>query len=438
MDKEINSLPDSSGDTPVSVIDGVDGFPNGPSVAGEIVEEAFQRGRAEMGQIFDFMALFMIRLSPEGMVDQWTAMSERLFDVTADQALGRLLNDCPVTWDWKRVEEGIAWVREKVIPKRLEDVSIHCKDRSKRLLSIAIIPVTEGASVKPGLVLLGYDVTQRSMMEMDLAETRKLESVVQLASGIARQINTPIQYMGDNIRFLAQAFESLEMLHQRFDRFLGLAKEGAVTEEQVQKEEKAVEEADWEYLVEEIPIALAQTHEGLKEVSKIVDSMQKFSNPFSSGKMPVNINAAVESIITITRHEWKDVAEMVTELDPSLPLVSCLGGEVNQALVHLVMNAIQALAEARRGDSRNKGVIKIKTRQDGDHVEISVQDTGPGIPDEIGSRVFDPFFTTKDHAKHVGQGLTAARTVMVDKHGGSLNFVSEVGESTTFVMRLPL
>ena len=152
----------------------------------------------------------------------------------------------------------------------------------------------------------------------------------------------------------------------------------------------------------------------------------------------MDLNRAIETTVTISRHEWKYVAEVSTQLDPTLPLVPCLGGEINQVLLNLVVNAAHAIADLPKNEEAGLGTITISTRIDGDWVEISVADTGTGIPLDIRERVFDPFFTTKDVGRGTGQGLMLAHAVVVKKHGGKIWFDSEVGKGTTFFVRLPI
>jgi DNA-binding NarL/FixJ family response regulator len=166
--------------------------------------------------------------------------------------------------------------------------------------------------------------------------------------------------------------------------------------------------------------------------------MKEFSHPGSQEKKAVDLNKAIQTTITISRNEWKYVATMETRLDPDLPLVPCLAGEINQVLLNLVVNSVHAIAEAEQRDGHSMGTITIATRRDGDWVELSVADSGVGIPDHIKERVFDPFFTTKEVGKGTGQGLMLAHTVIVKKHGGKIWFDSEIGKGTTFYLRLPL
>lgn len=175
----------------------------------------------------------------------------------------------------------------------------------------------------------------------------------------------------------------------------------------------------------------------MEQVTRIVRAMKEFSHPGKGGKALTNINKAIENTITVSRNEWKYVSDVVTEFDPELPLVPCLPGEFNQVILNLIINAAHAVAE-KVGTSAEKGSITVSTLKQDTWAEIRISDTGPGIPEEIQSRVFDPFFTTKEVGKGTGQGLAIARSIIVDKHGGSLAFDTEPGAGTTFIIRMPL
>ncbi len=288
-----------------------------------------------------------------------------------------------------------------------------------------------------GFFLLGTDITERRNLEVQLIQAQKLESIGQLAAGIAQEINTPTQYVGDNLEFLRDAFGNYQQLMGRYSELLEAAKTGAVHPQLAAETEALAGELDLAYLTEQIPRAIAQSLEGVSRVAKIVQAMKEFSHPEIGEKTPIDINRAIESTITVARNEWKYVAEMITDFDAGLPLVPCLAGEFNQVILNIIVNAAHAIADVVR-ESQTKGAITITTRREGDWVEIRIRDTGTGIPEHVRNRVFDPFFTTKEVGKGTGQGLAIARNVIVEKHGGTLTFETEPGKGTTFVIRLPM
>ena len=202
---------------------------------------------------------------------------------------------------------------------------------------------------------------------------------------------------------------------------------------------EAMADADIDYLRTEIPNAVDQTQEGVDRVTEIVRAMKEFAHPGTKEKNLVNLNQSLEYAIVVSRNEWKYVAEMETDLDPRLPLVNCLPGELSQVFLNVIVNAAHAIAAtAGDGSGGKRGKIRITTREKKGFAEIRIGDTGPGIPQEIQSRIFDPFFTTKAVGKGTGQGLAISRSVVVDKHGGELTFETEPDQGTVFLIRLPL
>jgi signal transduction histidine kinase len=289
------------------------------------------------------------------------------------------------------------------------------------------------------------DITERkraekeqARMEVQLRQAQKLESVGQLAAGIAHEINTPTQYVGDNTRFLQEAFQGLQNALMSYERFFAASKAGTVDPKQIAEVESAISGADLPYLLGEIPKAISQTLEGVERVSTIVKAMKEFSHPGPAEKTAVDLRRAIETTLIVCRNEWKYVADVSTEFDDTMPQIQCLPGELNQVILNLVTNAAQAIAPVVESSGGDRGKIIIRTRRDGDCVEIQVADTGAGIPEEVRNRIFDPFFTTKAVGKGSGQGLAIVHNAVVTRHGGTISFDTDIGKGTTFTVRLPI
>ena len=277
---------------------------------------------------------------------------------------------------------------------------------------------------------------ERERIEAELRLAQKLESVGRLAAGVAHEIYTPVQFVSDHLTFVGDVLPSMLDTIGRY-RALATAVEahGDVTGALAAAHD-AEAAADLDYGLANAPTALAAALDGLGRVAAIVRAMKDFAHPDRDEKTLVDLNRAIESTLMIAAHEYKYVADVRTEL-ATLPEVRCNAGQINQAVLNLVINAAHAIRDVV-GDSGARGQIGVRTRQlDGD-VEIAVSDTGAGIPDAIRDKVYDPFFTTKDVGRGTGQGLAIARNVVVDKHGGSLRFETELGVGTTFFLRLPV
>ncbi|MFA6109272.1 MAG: PAS domain S-box protein, partial [Candidatus Latescibacterota bacterium] len=290
-----------------------------------------------------------------------------------------------------------------------------------------------------GIVANLQDVTERKQAEMRLAQATRLESIGRLAAGIGHEINTPMQFIGDNTLFLQDAFAGLMRLQELQTRLLASGQEAGVLPPEAVTELAATREAvGLDFLETRVPQALQRSREGVDRVSQLVRAMRELSHPGTKELVPVDLNRTIEHALVLSHHEWKYVADTRLELDPELPLVQGLPGELSQVLLNLIVNAAHAIGDALGPGPEVKGTIAIATRCHGDQVEVRLRDTGTGIPAEVQPHVFDLFFTTKEVGKGTGQGLAMAHDVVVTKHRGELFFESEEGVGTTFVLRLPV
>ncbi len=283
--------------------------------------------------------------------------------------------------------------------------------------------------------VLARDLTE----SIQLRDAQKMEAIGRLAAGIAHEINTPTQYISDNLRFVQDGFKSVREVFENYAELLRAVEENRVTPELIAKNQEARKTSDVGYLLEQVPAALAESMEGTLRISRIVRAMKEFSHPGGVEKAPADLNRAIESTVAVARNEWKYVADLDLNLDSQLPSVMCLIGEINQAVLNLIVNAAHAIGDAlKTRPGHGKGRITISTRKMGSEVEIRVADTGSGIPENIQSRIFEPFFTTKEVGRGTGQGLAMVYTTIVRRHDGSVRFETEPGKGTTFVLRLPI
>jgi signal transduction histidine kinase len=290
----------------------------------------------------------------------------------------------------------------------------------------------QAAGVCTGVYGITIDITQQRKLEQELAQAQKLESIGQLSAGIAHEINTPTQFIGDNVRFLDESTREVFALLDTLETHA--ADHGSVDGARLAA---ACESADLGYLREEIPKAIAQSLDGVGRIAKIVGAMKEFSHP-SVERTAYDLNRAIASTITVASNEWKYVADVRTEFDPSLPPVTVMPGAFNQVILNVIVNAAHAIAEANAATPMVKGLIVVTTRQIDAWAEIRIQDSGTGIPEKIRDRVFDPFFTTKPVGKGTGQGLAIAHDVIVNKHRGTIAVDSAPGAGATFIIRIPI
>ena len=315
-------------------------------------------------------------------------------------------------------------------------------------------------------------------LQMQLSHAQKMEAIGSLASGIAHEINTPLQYVRDNVNFIQDAFRDMNKLLEKYSYLHKAADHNQITppsfpasqgedEDKMRisecgmlitpsfpasqgedkgrektpagAEEVAEEEARVKYLMEEVPKAVQESLEGLGRIAEIVKAMKEFAPPgMQDRKIAVDVNKAITHTLTVSQNEWKNVADVVTNFDTALPLVPCFPIDFNLMVLNIIINATHAIADMVDDKKGGKGIINVSTRRCGDWAEIRISDTGAGIPEEIRHKIFDPFFTTKKIGRGTGMGLTMAYTIVVEKHGGTITFDTETGKGTTFIIRLPV
>ncbi|HEX4493789.1 MAG TPA: HAMP domain-containing sensor histidine kinase [Acidimicrobiia bacterium] len=285
------------------------------------------------------------------------------------------------------------------------EMSIRRTDLIREMLRVA---EAQHRELEAAHAELKAEIVARERAELELRQAQKLEAIGRLASGIAHEINTPVQFISDSLSF---------------------AKDG------VAELIANAPDADRAYLIEELPRSLELALEGVGRVSKIVQSMKQFAHPGLDARGPLDINVALQDTLTIARHEYRLVADIETSFG-ELPIVECTGSELNQVFLNLVVNAAHAIADRVAG-SAARGAIRVATAHDRGDVVVTVSDTGTGIPDDVCAHIFEPFFTTKSIGRGTGQGLAHARAV-VERHGGHLSFTTAVGRGTTFTLRLPV
>jgi PAS domain S-box-containing protein len=288
----------------------------------------------------------------------------------------------------------------------------------------------------PCLLLIGQDITDTIKTELEVRQSQKLEAVGQLAAGIAHELNTPIQFISDNVAFLRESFVGMLEVLAKYNEFQTQAASHDFAPE-LRAEIDAIKQAvDLDFVLGETTAACERAIDGTARVSKIVQAMKEFSHPGGSGHARIALNRIIDNALIVSRNEYKYVATVETAFADDLPFIWANAGELGQVFLNLIVNAAHAITDAARGTALGK--ITITTRQDGDALVVEIGDTGTGIPREIQRRVFDPFFTTKEVGRGTGQGLAIARNIVEKKHGGSLSFTTEVGRGTTFNIRLPM
>jgi len=280
------------------------------------------------------------------------------------------------------------------------------------------------------------DIEAIKQLELELRQAEKLRAVGQLASGVAHEINTPMQFVGDNLHFLKSACGDLLQLGIHLMVLCDLVESGEDPRAIVASARKLAEQVDINCLLEELPKAFTRTAEGVSRVVEIVTAMKDLGHSDSRAMVLADLNRGLNSTLVVARGEIKHVADLEVDFG-EVPLIPCHAGELNQVFLNLVVNAAHAVG-ARHGENGGRGKISVSTRVEGDYVVVEVADNGCGIADDKKARIFEPFFTTKPVGQGTGQGLAIARSIVVDKHRGSMTFESAAGEGTRFFVRIPI
>ena len=403
----------------------------GTNISDSTAAEAFRAA------VMDHMAEGLYTTDAEGRVNSVNRAAAAMLGWSPEELMGRSMHDvvhaaadgnghsaqdCPFTPSGKRAEQA----------GDSDDRYVR-KDGSVLEVSHSVSPLQVGTLVA-GVVVVFRDVTElreQQRRQVEGSHDQKLEALGRLSAGLAHEINTPIQFVGDNTRFLAEAYQTMLELLLVYRECLGPTSGQLPWEERKKLAEDAEEKADIDYLAEEVPGAVEQSLEGIDRVASLVRAMKAFSYKDTKEHSYADLNEGIRTTVIVARNEVKYVADVVLDLG-ELPDVLCNLGDLNQVFLNLLVNAADAMPEGGE-----RGEIKITTRVEGTNVVLSFADNGTGIPEEIRKTIFDPFFTTKEVGKGTGQGLALARAVC-EKHGGTIEVNSELGAGTEFVLTLPV
>ncbi len=361
--------------------------------------------------------------------------AQRNIQYTLDELKNMSLHDLMVDVTGDQFMEQAQSLRDRTQNTVIFEAKCQRKDQSIYLVKVNV--QLSYVTNPPVFIAIVEDITELKKMEEQLMQSQKLESIGQLAAGVAHEINTPIQFINDNTKFIQQSFDEMNKVVSSYVKLLVQLKKGKLSNKNITDRENELEDADVEYITEEVPKAIEQSIEGLEHVANIVRAMKDFSHPGQVEKTLTSLNQVLETTVTVSSNEWRYVADIQLDLNPALPSVPCLQGEINQVFLNLIVNAAHAINDVVESKGGEKGVITLSTHIDDNWVEVRIKDTGKGIPENIRQRIFDPFYTTKEVGKGSGQGLAIAHSIIVENHQGQIYFESEMNKGTTFIIRLP-
>ena len=397
-------------------------------------EERGRRAEARMSAVVQAVPYAVVSLDDQGTIHDWNPGARATFGWSAAEAVGRSFWELAFTAPPAVMVDALATLRDEA-PSRLE---VKSRRRDGREFPAAVALARVPLRGRPMFCAVLEDVGEARRMEVELRLAQKLEAVGRLASGLAHEINTPCQVISMQAQFVGEAVREYENVLTLYERLRREVADDARAAPVLAEIAAAEEAAELSYLRESCPRALASIDEAVRRVAALVGAMKHFAQADIDGPSTIDLNRALESTLTVISHQARTCADVERRFG-DLPPITGLPGDLNQALLGIVLNAIQAV-EHRKQRTGAHGRIVVETRavDDGTAVEVAISDNGPGIPEAIRTRIFDPFFTTREVGQGVGQGLSVARSIIVDRHGGSLTFESEIDVKTTFYVKLPV
>ena len=402
----------------------------------ERIKNEIEEDRVETEQLIASIRSILVGLNNEGYVTRWNSAAESAFGVMVQSAIGMHIDACINSWSlgtFDLVEELMEGERGVVI----EDARYTKSGQQREShIDISITRVFAIGDSPSGYLILARDITEKKELEIQLLQAQKLESLGQLAAGIAHEINTPIQFVGDNTHFLDTAFKRIDRVLEISEKVTQSYHKDEELGDLIEQLEGAMKKSKLSFMRGEIPFAIEEALKGLEQVAAIVKGMKQFSHPASGDKRLVSVNECIQDSITVSRNEWKYVADLEADLDSSVPMILCHANEINQVILNLIVNAAHAIENTFEQGAKRKGLIKIGTSLKDDSVVIEIEDSGTGISDEVLPKIFDPFFTTKEPGKGTGQGLSIVHNV-IRKHDGTIAVHTSEGKGTVFIIHLP-
>ena len=385
-------------------------------------------------QVLESIPSGLIVTDNNNRIKDWNTQAELLLGVPRHKALKRKLTELRIEWDWKLVLKGLmqCWDQHETVLIPSLTINSKVKSELQKVSDITITPISHEKTSLPAVLLVITNVSKQRKLQEQLFLARKLEAVGRLSAGIAHEINTPSQFVKNNLFFLQDSFKQIVPL-------LDSKKGEYNSTEQVKVNTRvsplALSHEDFNCLLEDIPQSISEAINGIDRVTDIVRAISSYMHPGIDNKSIVRIKELINSCLVMTRHVWKPIASIKLEYQSMLPEIECYQSELQQVIINLIVNAAHAIGEKEQ--NRDANTISIETSTEGSYLQIAVKDTGSGINSENLSRIFDPFFTTKEVGKGTGQGLALAHHIIVDKHGGKIDVTSKKGEGTCFKLLLP-
>lgn len=380
---------------------------------------------------------FFVSIDMRDRITAWNPAAEHFFGVPAARTLGQSLFKLGITWDWTVLCAAIAEAVDKRCPVEISELQFTTRSAQERIAELRLAPLLTPDRLVKGVVIIGEDITDNKVLSRQLANAQRMESLGQIASGVAHEVTVPMQYIEDNTQFVRSAFADCADLINAYRKVIRELENRGEFSETVDAARVLEKECDLEYLMTEVPLAIEQMKTSVERVTGVVRALREFAHPGSRERSDIDVNQALTNALTVTRNEWKKVADLVTEFSSSLRHISGFAAELNLVFLSLIMNAVHAVG-AQVGKSQSfRGMIRITTREFEEGVEIRISDNGPGIPSTVRHKIFDEFSAIRAPGSGVDSGLKVVHDVVAQLHGGDIKVHSEAGRGTEFIIRLP-
>jgi PAS domain S-box-containing protein len=400
-------------------------------------ESLLDHSSRDLKVLIDSITEILIGVSKEDVITHWNRVAETTFAIPSDDVIGTKITTCGIRWQWDEIYMGIADSVSTGQPVSLDPLIFDKTTGERGALSLTINAMKYRSSNDvEGFIIIGRDLTEKRKMELIIENTRKMESIGQLSAGIAHEINSPMQFIVDNIDYARTRIAEITDIGSRCFSLLTSLPE---TETDVRMKEllQMKNAINYEHIASEVPKALSDALDGSERIRSIVTAMKRFAHPGGAEMRPTDVNMVIRNVVTLSRNRWKYDSDLITDLQEDMPEINCIESDLSQVILNLIINAHDAVSESISGGLITRGKLSVSSKLYGGYAEIRVSDNGPGIPDPIKNRIFDPYFTTKDIGKGTGQGLSICYTIIVNKFKGAIACEDAPGGGALFTIRIP-
>ena len=284
--------------------------------------------------------------------------------------------------------------------------------------------------LRAGLSQSEEEAKKREASQAQVLHTNKLASLGGMVAGVAHEINTPLGFVKSNVEVVSDLISEYEAAVTKVMTGVDLLL--SLDASMVDRAKAAIQKARIELArattLNEARELLEDSAEGLKQMSSLVLNLKGFARVARDGMDTIDLNDSIRSALTIAGHQLRDRIQVVQELG-DVPKVKCMPSQINQVFLNMITNAAQAMDD--------EGKLTIRSVAKPNVVEVSFEDTGSGIPDDVLPKIFDPFFTTKPVGEGTGLGLSIVHKI-IQGHGGAIRVKSQIGKGTTFFVELPI